>query len=125
MNCRINDRAEINMLCDRPVLRRQEQGQRKQGGKPEGVGGTGVREWLTKGFRDPAEPKNRVWLGLRVIFAFLCCSEMQIKSLTVCGGRLLWWEKPEVPSLADLDLRSGFITEEACGFRHVSSGLGG
>ena len=40
-------------------------------------------------------------------------------------GRVLWWERPELWSLAHLGLRSGFIAEESCGLEQVSSGLGG
>lgn len=40
-------------------------------------------------------------------------------------GRVLWWERPELWSLAHLGPRSGFIAEESCGLEPVSSGLGG
>ena len=70
-------------------------------------------------------PQSRVWLGLSVTFEFLCLLEMQLHALMVCGGRMLWWERPELWSLAGLDPRSGFIAKESRGPEHVGSGLGG
>lgn len=73
------------------------------GGSGESRDGlTKASRWRSSTAKNGAGSQSRACLGLRVTSELLCLLEIQFDSPMVREGRVLWWERPELWSLAHL-----------------------